>query len=445
MPLDLFPYQVDGAAFLSMKERAGLFDEMGTGKSSQAIRALDEIDAMKILIICPAAVREVWAGELKKFSRIHRRVLKGRDIQDLNLWLRGKAHVLILSYEMAASWAKRLEGDLIDAIIFDEAHYLKNDQSQRTRAMLGHDCSGAHGLARWGAFVWYLTGTPNPNDAADIWSLMRFCGATKLTRKIFRDRYYKQRVGAFSASHTPRAEMVPELKQAIKSFSLRRTKAQAGLQLPPIWLTNVTVDGDTKEVAALMRQYPDLEKAIVDAIEKGGLSFIDAQHVATLRRLVGEAKAPAYVEMLKEELHDGAGKRVVFGIHTAALRRIREGLERSGIACTGITGATSERDRMAAVEAFQNDPACRVFIGNVRAAGTGITLTAASDLDMFESDWSPAGNAQAIMRVHRISQTRNVMARFVTLANSIDEVVNEVVERKTRNIAMTGTFSPVGG
>lgn len=444
MPLDLFPYQEAGAAFIASKERCGLFDEMGVGKSAQIIRAMDLLGATKILVVCPAAVREVWAGEFRKFATIHRRVIKGKDIQDLNLWLRGKAHVLIVSYEMAASWAKRIEGDIIDMIVFDEAHYLKNDQSQRTRAMLGSDCSGAYGLARWGANVVFATGTPNPNDAADIWSMMRFTGATKLTRKIFRDRYYTARNGAHSAQHTPRKEMVPELKLAIKSFSLRRTKAEAGLQLPPIWLTNVTVDGDTKEVAALMRQYPDLETAIVEAIEKGGLSFIDAQHVATLRRLVGEAKAPAYVEMLKEELHDGAGKRVVFGIHSAALRRIRSGLQAGGIQCTGITGETSEKDRMEAVRAFQNDPDCRVFVGNIRAAGTGITLTAACDLDMFESDWSPAGNAQAMMRVHRIGQEKNVSARFITLANSIDVVVNEVVERKTRNIAMTGTFSPIG-
>lgn len=449
MPLDLFPYQDEGADFLARKERAGLFDEMGVGKSAQAIRALDKIGAMKVLIVAPAAVREVWAGEFKKFATIHRRVIKGRDIQDLNLWLRGKAHVLILSYEMAASWAPRIEGDLIDAIIFDEAHYLKNHGSQRSHAMLGSDLNednwkGKHGLARWGAHVWFLTGTPNPNDAADIWSIMRFCGATRLTRKIFRDRYYTAKTGAYSAQHTPRNEMVPELKQAIRSFSLRRTKDQAGLQLPPIWLTNVTVDGDTAEVVSLMRQYPDLEKAIVQALEMGGLSFLDAQHIATLRRLVGEAKAPAYIEMLKQEIHDGAGKRVVFGIHTAALRRIRAELERSGIRSVGLTGETSERDRVEAVRAFQDDPDCRVFVGNIRAAGTGITLTAACDLDMFESDWSPAGNAQAIMRIHRVGQTKNVSARFITLANSVDEVVNKVVENKTRNIAMTGTFSPVG-
>lgn len=446
MTLELLPYQVEGAAFLASKARGCLFDDMGVGKTAQAIAALDRTNAMKVLIICPAAVREVWVGEFRKFGRLPRRVLKGRDIQDLNLWLRNKAHVLIVSYEIAASWGKRIEDarDYLDAVIFDEAHYLKNKDSQRTLKMLGAECDGAHGLARWGARVWFLTGTPNPNDAADIWSMLRFCGATPLNRRIFRDRYYSAKVGSHSAQHTPRADMVDELKMAIRSCSLRRTKSGVGLQLPPIWLTNITVDGDTREVADLMRQFPDLERAIVEALDKGGLSFLDAQHVATLRRLVGEAKAPAYIEMLKEEFADGRGKTVIFGIHIAALRRIRDGLEQHGIRCVELNGSSSERERLQAVETFQGDPDCRVFVGNIRAAGTGLTLTAATEIDMFESDWAPASNAQALMRVHRIGQTNSVQARFITLANSIDVVVNEVVERKTRNIAMLGTFSPIG-
>lgn len=446
MTLPLLPYQTEGAAFLAGKERGCLFDDMGVGKTAQAIAALDRCGAMKVLIICPAAVREVWVGEFRKFSDVPRRVLKGRDIQDLNLWLRGRANVLIVSYDMAANWSKHIQAarDIIDVIVFDEAHYLKNKDSQRTLKMLGEECDGAHGLARWGARVWFLTGTPNPNDAADIWSLLRFCKATPLNRRIFRDRYYNAKVGVHSAQHTPRAEMVDELKQAIRSCSLRRTAAQVGIHLPPIWLTSVTVDGDTREIIEMMRQYPDLEQAIMEALEKGGLSFIDAQHVATLRRLVGAAKAPAYVEMLKEEYSNGRGKTVIFGIHVAALRRIREGLEQHGIRCVGITGETSERDRVEAIRAFQNDPDCLGFVGNIDAGGTGSTLTAAADLDMFESMWAPGPNLQAIKRVHRLTQTRNVQARFITLAGSIDVVVNDVVERKTRNIAQIGTFTPIG-
>jgi len=450
MTLELLPYQADGAAFLARRQRAGLFDDMGVGKTAQAIRALDMIGTKHALIICPAAVREVWAGEFKKFALFQRRILKARDIHDVRLWLKGKADILILSYEQATNWSKHLAGDIIDAIVFDEAHYLKSESAARTKAMLGFDCSGydakgsLNGLAAWAANVWFLTGTPNPNDAADVWSIMRFCKATTLNKRIFGDRYYRKRVGPYSVAHDPRPEFLPELREAIGSFSKRRTKAEAGLQLPPIWLTTTTVDGDTAEVVALLREYPDLERAIVAAIDAGGLSFLDAQHVMTLRRLVAEAKAPAYAKMLVEELRAGLPKIVTFGIHVAALALIKLEVERAGFMAVRVDGRSSEKDRIEAVRAFQNDAECAVFLGNIRAAGTGLTLTAAANIDMFESDWSPAGNAQALMRVHRIGQNADaVRARFISLANSIDGVVTEKVARKTAAIAKTGMMEPI--
>lgn len=435
MLLELFPYQEDGSKFLATRDRGALFDVPGIGKTAQAIRALDLIGAKRVVIVCPAAVREVWKGEFAKFARIPRRILKGIGIQDLNTWLRGKSDVLLLSYEMATKWSHRMNGDIIDAVIFDESHYLKSFTALRTITLLGAGCEGKSGLASWGARVWFLTGTPNPNDAADIWSMMRFCKATRLSRDTFCNRYYKARVGSFSASHTPKKEMLPELKQALSSFSLRRTKAEAGLQLPPIWLTTTTVDGDTEEIRKLLREHPGMEKAVIDAVEKGGLSFLDAQHIATLRRLVGEAKAPAFVELLKEELHNGLEKVVVFGIHTRALDHIENALRDHGIESVRVDGSTGDKDRGHNVELFQGSARHRVFLGNIRAAGTGLTLTAAADVIMFESDWAPAANAQAIMRVHRIGQERSVSARFITLANSIDEHVSAVVARKTAAIA----------
>jgi SWI/SNF-related matrix-associated actin-dependent regulator 1 of chromatin subfamily A len=440
MSLDLLPYQHVGAAFLAGRARAGLFDDMGVGKSAQAIGALDHAGVRRALIICPAAMREVWIGEFRKFAVTARKVLQARDIQDVNLWLRHRADVLVLSYEQVLNWCQHLEGDLIEALVFDEAHYLKNKASQRTIAMLGAECDGKHGLARWAAQVWFLTGTPNPNDAADLWSMMRFCNATRLSQRIFRDRYYKARVGLHSSSHTPRDEMLPELKQAIRSFSLRRTKAEAGLQLPPIWLTNVTVDGDTREVLELLRQHEGLEAAILEAIEAGGLSFIDAQHVATLRRLVGEAKAVPYADMVATEFGGGLDKLVIFGLHQQALRTIKARLEAKGVVCVGGPGQVDHRD----LNAFQTDRAVQAFLLNIKAGGTGITATAAAAIDLFESSWAPADNAQALMRVHRIGQTRNVQARFITLANSIDVVVSETLAKKTANIAKTGVGTLIG-
>lgn len=434
----LFPYQETGSTWLAEKRnaRAGLFDEMGLGKSAQAIRALDKAGVRgNILVIAPAAVRQVWVGEFRKFGQTIRRVLKAKTVHDLKLWQSGAVDVLIVSYEFAAAHFSRIGGDFISAIIVDEAHYLKNPTSMRTMRILGPQCDGKRGLAGWGTRVWFLTGTPNPNDAADMWSMLRFVGATTLDRDTFTARYYYSKTGAYSVTHEARKDRVRELQEALRSVSLRRRKKDVLTDLPNLLISELEVDGDTQEVHALLAQYPGLDKAILEALEKGSISLLDAAHVATLRRLIGEAKAPVYAEMLIEELKNGREKVVVFAVHRRALDIVGEALGNAGVRCVRIDGSTSESARVAAVNDFQSDAKCRVFMGNVRAAGTGITLTAAHDLDMLESSWSPADNAQAIMRVHRISQTEHVNARMISLANSFDQVVVNVLRRKTAAIA----------
>ena len=440
MTLELFPYQLHGAAFLAQRSRAGLFDDPGLGKSAQTIAALDMINADKVLIVCPAAVREVWKGEFKKFGLRPRRVLKGDDIHHLNMWLKDRVDVLLCSYEMATKWAPYIlrHGDVFDAVVFDESHYLKSGSTKRSKALLGNKCDGKDGLMRFAARAWFLTGTPMSNDPMDIWTFLRASGSTLLNRQAFQHRYFNTRNGAFSSRAHPKPSMVKELKACIASQTLRRTQEDVGLELPPIWLTTQTVDGDTQEIRQLLREHPGLEKAVLDAVEKGGLSFLEGQSISTLRRLVGEAKAPAFLSLLKEELQNGDHKIVVMGVHRAALQIIRDGLTASGIDCVHIDGQVGETDRVQAVKQFQNDPDCRVFVGNIRAAGTGLTLTAASDLVLFESDWAPAANAQAIKRIHRIGQTSACRARFITLANSIDEMVSKTVISKTAAIAASG-------
>ncbi len=114
---------------------------------------------------------------------------------------------------------------------------------------------------------------------------------------------------------------------------------------------------------------------------------------------------------------------------------MRYALEAHGFNCVTVNGSTPEKQRIEAVRAFQEDPDIFAFLGNLKAAGTGLTLTAGADIDLFESSWSPADNAQFLMRVHRIGQEKTVHARFISLANSIDEIVSETVARKTAAIA----------
>jgi hypothetical protein len=239
----------------------------------------------------------------------------------------------------------------------------------------------------------------------------------------------------YGSRQTIRPDMHAELMSLIDGNRIRRTLADVGFQLPSIRLDPVVVDGDTKPILALLAQYPALDTAIINAVQAGGLSFLDAQHIMTLRRLLGEAKAAPYAHMLLNDIRTTNEKFVVMGIHVEALQFVYNFLRKHSVECVLVNGTISDRQADRNVQRFQDDPTCTVFIGNMRSAGLGTDLFASSRLDVLEQDWTPAGNAQAIKRIHRIGQMRPCFVRFVTLARTFDEKVNELVIRKTAAIA----------
>lgn len=445
MTLPLFGYQGHAADIMATRDRYGLHDEMGIGKTATTIGAINRTLGERGLIICPAMLRENWIKEFKKFSTYDLRICKGKNIHDYIAWSRGRFDVLITSYEQATKWAKdfRKSGEYIDFVAFDEAHYLKNISAGRTMALLGReteDMYGNHifvddGIVEFAEHAWHVTGTPMANDPLDVYSFLRFARAVDMSSAEFVGYFFEKRVTTYGARHFPKPEMVPTLQALIYNNAIRRTHKDVGMELPPIWLTELLIEGSTVEIEEALAGYPHLEKQIVAALETGNLKLLDAAHIATVRRLVGKAKAVPYAQMLKSELDMGAGKRVVFCVHVEPLLYVQRYLARYGYKAVVAYGDTHETDRIKAVEDFMNDPNTHVFIGNIRVAGVGLTLTESCEIDMLESDWSPAGNAQAIKRVHRYGQTQDVRARFITLAGSIDVAVNNIVAGKTASIA----------
>ena len=437
MTLELFGYQAQAADIMAVRDRFGLHDEMGIGKTATTIGAIDRALCERGIIVCPAMLRENWIVEFQKFSKYERRVCKGKNIHDFIAWSRGRFDILVTSYEQATKWMPKFiqEGEFVDFVAFDEAHYLKNVNTNRTRALLGYEASGEDGLIEWAEHAWHVTGTPMANDPMDIYTFLRFSKAIDMDPDTFVSYFFEKRMGTYSTRHYPKQEMVGRLQQLIYNNSIRRTHTDVGMHLPPIWLKEVLVEGKTIDIDKAMEAYPHLERSIVEAIETGKMESLSADYIAVVRRLVGKAKAVAYAEMLKLELDAGAGKRVVFCWHTEPLLHVRNYLNKYGYGAVAVYGSTPEHERQEAVHRFMNDPDCKVFVGNIKVAGTGLTLTESSEIDMLESDWSPAGNAQAIKRVHRYGQTNEVHARFITLANSIDVAVNKIVAGKTASIA----------
>ena len=452
------PYQTEGARFLSKRYRAALFDEPGVGKTLQAIRARELAGLGRTLIVCPAGVRKVWPDQWRKWGQTAPRMVRAESIVDVLQWLRGRVEVLILSYEQATMWQERLSSDFFDCLIIDESHYLKNVEAQRTMALFGPKSDGTGGIAAMARHVWMLTGTPIKNDPADLWVPFRVCGATTDTFTGFQQRFFNQRHTTFSTVNKAKKGAAGELKAMMDSIAKLRTLDDIGEHLPPLRLDELPIDGDDTEIVAFLKQYPGLSDAILKSLQEGGrISFEDGTHIATLRSLIAEAKAPGYAKLLASELGGGAArldpitmqprpleKIVVMGHHRKALTIIADHLNRAKIKTEMITGATTERADDNTVRSFQEDPnGVRVIVGNIIAAGTGITLTAASHIDMFESSWTATDNAQAIARVYRRGQKRPTVARFVMLDNSFDRAVQKIVIRKigdASDITQTNTL-----
>jgi SWI/SNF-related matrix-associated actin-dependent regulator 1 of chromatin subfamily A len=442
VPLDLFPYQEDGARFLASRDRAGLLDKPGVGKSCQVVRACDLRGAARGWIVCPVVAREHWRNEFSKFGLQRRNIVKATSMHDFVAWAHGTFDTLLVSYDMAVRWTPYLHDrcEALDFMVFDEAHYLKNGETTRARALLGDYSDGANGAVQWAKQGWWLTGTPVPNDPIDIYTFLRFQHAMPLMRQPFSKRYFNSRPTTFGSVQKAKPEMSAELRTLIANNSMCRTLEETGVQLPPFFLTNYSVDGDAADVRRLLFEHPGLDEAILHALQnEKGLSGLSAPHVATLRRLIGEAKAVPYAATLLGELQGGLDKMVTFAHHRSTLTTVRDYLLKHNIRCAVLNGETSDKERDAIIHAFQTDPSFRVILANLRSAGTALTLTASAHLDMLEADWAPMVNYQAIRRVYRLTQTRSVRARMIMLANSFDVQVNSIIEAKTRAVAELDT------
>lgn len=442
--MKLFPFQEAGASWLASKRFALLADEMGLGKSAQAITACDAIGAGDILVICPAVARVNWEREFKKFSTVDR---------PLYLAMGGvngpppQTGSIICSYEMAIKYNEvGLFHRGFDVLILDEAHYLKSAKSERSVKVLGKE-----GICRHAKRTWALTGTPMPNHPAELWPLMRVFGATKLTFEAFIEKYCEvsfPRGGGgpsrkFRTIRGARPGSLRELRTSLDTMMLRRKKATVLPELPPAFITEHLVERGDVAIDVITKSKIEEEMKVVqaqlqpcagNATQKDIFAVLEglAQSVSTLRRYLGLQKVQAAIDLVNQEIPDYYDKVVLFTSHREVSERLVAGLRSYRPAV--ITGDTLPLKRQEQVDKFQNQKACKVFIGNIQAAGTAITLTAAHHVIFVEQEWVPASNEQALARCHRISQTEVVNARVLTVINSIDEMINAALRRKNKDI-----------
>lgn len=433
--IKLFPFQQEGVNFLKTHSFALLADEMGLGKTPQAIIASQNLD--RILVVCPACARINWEREFWKWAGRTFHIAQGPPVYHKNN--------TIVSYDYLTQHLEFFKCMKWDLLILDEAHYLKEPTSKRTLAILGNN-----GIIHNAKRTWALTGTPAPNHAGELWTLLYTFGAIKLSYDGFTARYCKSyQVGRYgrvqiTGSNT---QHTPELKSILKVVSLRRLKTDVLKQLPPIFhsILYIEKEGDP------LKDYPSLKEKIEielqklkEAIDFHGpnpspeklLSVLQvmSRSVSALRRYHGLSKIKPVASLIYNELiSQSCEKIVVFAIHKDVIKELAKTLHQFNPVV--ITGATPMQERQDAIDNFQKDPKIQVFIGNIKAAGTAITLTAANQVLFVEQEWTPGDNAQAAMRCHRIGQTRPVTVRYASLVNSFDDKITALLSRKAQELS----------
>ncbi|MFQ5510164.1 MAG: DEAD/DEAH box helicase [Leptospirillia bacterium] len=420
----LYPYQIEGRDFLAARTTALLADVQGLGKTAQAITAADRVNARSILVLCPASARINWQRELTTWLSDPRAVESKVVSYDK---ARGNEYQSLL----ARQW---------DVLILDEAHFLKSWRAKRTRAVYGRFCTGG-GLCARAARVWALTGTPAPNDVTELWPMLRALFPEALNdgtgqpmdRWPFTAHYTTGRQTPYGYKVTG-GKNLNELKERLLPFMLRRRLEDVRLDLPPIRFGEVTLTNH-RIPKVLKEAEAGLEGDVIrEALMVGKLPGPNAAvATSTLRRLTGLAKVAPAVELITEELTGNDSKLVVFAHHREVINQLNEGLQPFN-PCL-LHGGLPEDQRQKAVDSFQNDPDARVFIGQLTAAGTALTLTAASSVLFLEYSWTPSDNQQAAKRCHRIGQDNPVLVRFVSLSGSLDEQITRVAKAKTETLS----------
>ena len=255
------------------------------------------------------------------------------------------------------------------------------------------------------------------------------------------NRYNRRQITGTNLTH------ISEVKTALEKFFLRRKKNEVLKDLPPIFYSTTYVRSDLQPPDYLVEKLKDELEVLMEAInfhvvpsEEKLLSSLMAmsQSVSSLRRYHGFKKIQPTIDLVTTELElQLYEKIVIFGIHKDVLSSLKAELSRK-YDCVSITGADSNpKHRQEAIDRFQNDPKCQIFLGNINAAGTAITLTAANQVLFIEQSWVPGDNAQAAMRCHRIGQTKTVTCRFVSLDDALDTKITTALARKTQEL---GTF-----
>ncbi len=428
-------YQLEGFSWLTRLAAWGaggvLADDMGLGKTVQALALLvDRASKGPALVVAPTSVAFNWRDEAARFApklRVHL-YSEHRALEQLKA-----GDVVVVSYGLLVRDAKRLAAQPFATVVFDEAQQLKNPGTQRYQAAKHLDA----------AFRVALSGTPIENHLGELWSLFSLVFPPLLgTWDSFRERFaspIEKRIDPAAA---------PELAQVLQPFLLRRTKSEVAAELPSRTDVRVPVVLSAPE----WDLYEDTRLAAISDLESPGHVLREqerrVQVLAMLTRMRLAASHPRLLDAtstvessklarlleLVDELRAEGQRMLIFSQFTSHLALVKAALDAKGVTSLELDGSTPAADRKKRVRAFQEgrDP---VFLISLKAGGTGLNLTAATNVILLDPWWNPAVEDQASDRAHRIGQLQPVTVYRLVAMNTVEEMMLSLHSRKRALIA----------
>jgi SWI/SNF-related matrix-associated actin-dependent regulator 1 of chromatin subfamily A len=395
-----------------------LADDMGLGKTTSTIIAALETGVKKILIISPASLKINWMREIQNYTDRSVYICEGKNFST-------EHDFVIINYDIVKNFydIKDKENSPIyqtnfDLIIIDEAHYLQNAQAQRTK-LVNH-------FAKRVDRLWLLTGTPMTSRPINYFNLLNLIESpVALNWMAYAIRYcegYQFKAGPRKVWNVKGASNLEELRDRTSRQVLRRLKENV-LDLPDKIITPVYLRLKSRLYEELMGEYYDWYRTKTEESSSLTLQF---SKLTKVRQIIAEEKISSTIELCENIIEQGK-KVIIFTNFTNSLQKL---VEHFGKQCVFLDGSCSQPQRQYAVDQFQNNDKINVFVGNIKAAGVGITLTAAEAVIMNDLSFLPSDHSQSEDRAYRYGQKSNVLVYYPIFENTIEGVVYDILSKK---------------
>ena len=393
-----------------------LADDMGLGKTTSTIIAALETGAKKVLIVCPASLKINWQREIENYSDRTISIIDGKKWED--------ADFVIINCDIIKNFhdeKNKKESVLLnskfDLMVIDEAHYIQNKQAQRTKLINDF----AKNIER----LWLLTGTPITSRPINYFNLLNLIESpVALNWMAYVKRYcngYQFKAGRRKVWNVSGASNLEELRDRTAPLVLRRLKENV-LDLPDKIITPVYLRLKSKEYESLMGDY----YAWYDKGGEANSMTLQFTKLTQVRQCISQEKVSSTIELCENIIEQGK-KVIVFTNFTRSLEMI---LEHFGKKAVRLDGSMSQKDRQVSVDRFQNDENVMVFVGNIKAAGTGLTLTAGEAVVMNDLSFLPSDHSQAEDRAYRFGQKNNVLVYYPIYENTIEGIIYDILKKK---------------